>query len=140
MNNKHFLVQLLIFIFSLNLLAQNNSDFESKFTVEHLKDAPAKLIPFPQEFEWDEDYLKLSEASIKFENDNLQNNNALTAEMTLILNENKINVSSDSSVKVKFNFDKKIADEGYRLTVRKKGVSITSSSESGSYYALQTLR
>lgn len=140
MKNKHFLVQLLIFIFSLNMVGQSNLDFESKFTVKHLRDAPAKLIPFPQEFKWDEGYLKLSEVSIEFEDENIPNNKALTSELTLILNANKINVSSNTSLMVKFKVDDKIAIEGYKLTVKKKGITIYSSSDSGSFYALQTLR
>lgn len=62
MRNINWLFQLIICLISLKLVSQNDSDFESKFTIEHLRNAPVKLIPFPQEYKWQECSLNLSES------------------------------------------------------------------------------
>ncbi|WP_418603299.1 family 20 glycosylhydrolase [Hwangdonia sp.] len=139
MNNKQFAVQLFIFIFSLSMLGQSNSDFESKFTVAHLKSAPVKLIPFPQEYKWQDGYLNLSEVTIDSKEISNQNTVVLS-ELKSILSANNIKVLANASAFITFKKDKKIKDEGYKLKVAKKGISIASSSESGRFYALQTLR
>ena len=134
------LFQLLIFVGSLNLLSQSDLDFETKFTVDHLKNAPVKLIPFPQEYTWQDGYLNLSEVAIELTALGNQNTSALRSELTVILHKNNLKVADKSSTVIKFKQDKKIKKEGYFLEVNKQGITIASSSESGSYYALQTLR
>lgn len=133
-------LQLLIFVIGLNLVSQNDADFETKFTIEHLRNAPVKLIPFPQEYTWEQGYLNLSEVAVELNDLGNQNISALHSALNTILSKNNINLVDKSSIAIKFKLDKNVKNEGYTLKVNQKGITIASSSESGSYYALQTLR
>jgi len=130
---------LILFIFS-TISAQKADAFQSKFSVNQLKNAPAKLIPFPQKFTWKKGFLEVSQVAIVFEENVKQYSNSLSEELNKILSENKIDISSGSSLKITFKGDKKIVREGYHIKVIKKGILISASSETGYYYALQTLR
>ena len=138
MRFKLFINSLFILFVVSTISAQKDDSFQTKFSVDHLKNAPAKLIPFPQEFTWKKEALQVHEVKIIFEKDS--GSNILTEELNEILKRNSIVVSPNASLKLSFHKDDKIASEGYEIKVSKKGISITSSSETGSFYALQTLR
>ncbi|MDT0552682.1 family 20 glycosylhydrolase [Urechidicola vernalis] len=120
----------------LSSIAQENH-FITKFSAEELKNAPVKLIPYPQEVKWGAKSLKLSGCS-------LQINPELSGYHVAIENEIReifSNYSSNKSgVNIVVEFDPDLKAEAYNLNVSKKGIEIEASSASGVFYALQTLK
>lgn len=133
-----------LFFFGLSLesKAQEVSDlkgdkFETKHTAIELNNAPVKLIPFPKQVDW-------VNKSMGLEAIGIENSDAipelLRNEIDQICTEKKLEISEGAKFSISFSNNPKLSDEGYTLKVSKSGVNIEASTETGFYYALQTLR
>ena len=61
---KYWIILIVISGFN-NLIAQNEeSSFKAKFQVETLKNAPIKLIPFPQKVVWEISFISIKNIQI----------------------------------------------------------------------------
>ncbi|EKF55276.1 beta-N-acetylhexosaminidase [Galbibacter marinus] len=137
---RYLLLFFCIFFFSLSIgndkLFAQSTEFKAKFTAEELKQAPVKLIPFPSEVQW-------GRKAVSVENIKLPKDGELATSVSKalhgILDESGITVSS-SGIPIKFIEDSEIPEQGYDLEVKKNDITIKASSESGQYYAAQTLR
>lgn len=127
--------------------SQTTKVFESKFTVKQLTDAPAMLIPFPQEYNWNNEYLEIK--TIKIENTDAVSK-SITTELHSVLDFYKIKTSAKNGLPISFknlpiqnsdkpknkNHDKEV----YNLTIDENGIEVEATTEAGHFYALQTLR
>ncbi len=138
-------ILLIIFSISSNVEAQDfvstqntndNSVFQSKFSANELKNAAIKLIPYPQKVQWGTEQLAIKNLRIA---PSKQLSNLLYEEVKNICAENGIQLTTNSDYQIEFSYNKNLPEEGYKLEITKKGIHISSSNETGSYYALQTL-
>ena len=134
------LLVVLIWVAISGLIAQDAGVFASKFTVEELRSAPGKLIPFPQEILFNGKYTELDGISVEFDSGMGKDCYALTSEVKRILEESNITLVVDGLFTIRFKENKTITPEGYELQIGSKGIVISASTESGGYYALKTLR
>ncbi|WP_242092233.1 family 20 glycosylhydrolase [Aestuariivivens sediminicola] len=112
------------------------STFESHLSAEQLNNAPVKLIPFPQEVQWQKGTVHVTEVNIQ-SNTNL--NPTTNALIETIFNPNSIK-NKAKGFYLKFTPDEQMSAEGYALSVQEKGVEIRFKTEAGRFYGLQTLR
>lgn len=137
---NHSLLFVIFLMCTIASSAQDAKMFQSKFSAEELRNAPAKLIPYPQIAIWKNGYMETNVVRIEF-GDNWNNSSLLlTGELTNILNKNSIKIDSKASKAIKFKENKSLEKEGYKLIVSKKEIIIEASNETGAYYAVQTLR
>lgn len=115
----------------------DNEEFKTRFPAKQLKNAPVKLIPYPQKVEWGK-----SEFFVKYLwiNNFKSVSKLLKDELYRISSDNGIELKFGAKFLVEFRNDNSIPKEGYKLNVSKDNIIITSSSESGHYYGLKTLR
>lgn len=124
-------------LFFIGVLCNTYSqDFISKFTAQELKNAPVKLIPYPQKVIWGNQLILLEKVEIE-ENHFLSNSNR--DELFKILKNNNVKAIK-STFKIVFQKDKTLGKEEYFLRVDKHQILIKSANEKGQFYALQTLR
>ncbi|TKG94384.1 beta-N-acetylhexosaminidase [Puteibacter caeruleilacunae] len=129
---------LVLFVTANQLYAQKSDDiFRTRFSVEVLEKAPAKLIPFPQEVKWE--YQQKEIRNLWFA-DFKSTSKLLKDELYQICTTNGIELNHGADYLIEFNTLSSIEEEGYWLNITKDKISVTSSSEKGSYYALKTLR
>lgn len=127
---------LFIFLCFINLvcnhpkLSAQTSTFKAKFSPEELKEAPVKLIPFPQKVQWDKKSVVIKGIKLPSATPTSQMIQGVLTGIDLTSN----------GVPVIFQQDAEIPEQGYSLKVKKNGITITASSESGQFYALQTLK
>src|SRR5690606_31697475 len=127
---------LLIFLSFITLvcnypkLSAQTSPFKAKFSPEELKEAPVKLIPYPQKVQW-------GKKSVVIKGIKLPSATSASQMIQGVLT--GIDLTSNG-VPVIFQQDAEIPEQGYSLKVKKNGITITASSESGQFYALQTLK
>lgn len=143
--SKGFII-LIIFFIRANAGAQDfvstqktnkNIVFQSRLSADELKNAPIKLIPYPQKVGWGKEQLAIVDLQVVRSK---QLTNLLHEEVENICAENGIQLRTSSEYQLEFSYDNKLSEEGYKLEVTKKGIHISSSNETGHYYALQTLR
>lgn len=117
--------------------AQDSIPFESRYSAQQLSESPVYLIPFPQEAIWSNQFIEINGF-------NLQDDDNITPTMQNVILElhsfYNLKPSSDKTISVIFKTDPSLPEEAYKLVVDKKGIIVTSNSESGKFYALQTLR
>ena len=111
--------------------------FESKVTVEELKNAPVKLIPYPQKVFWANESLAIEDLHIKVPK---VISSLLYKEINQICIENQISLENNGDYDLSLLNNDKLPEEGYTLKVTKTGIFISASNETGFFYALQTLR
>ncbi|MBT3244621.1 MAG: family 20 glycosylhydrolase [Bacteroidetes bacterium] len=110
--------------------------FESRFSALDLQDAPLKLIPYPQEVTWSRKKTKISSLSI-INPDELNEN--MTKALKDMARQKQLTLTPDGSSEIALRHNTDFPDEAYHLSVSGKKILIESSSEKGSFYALQTL-
>src|SRR5690606_12752583 len=124
-----FLCSLTLLCDTTPLLAQS-SDFSAKFSAEALKAAPVKLIPYPEQVKWGKKAVEIKGIKLP-----------LSARDSKVLQNVLTGISiAASGMPIAFEEQSDIPEQGYALEVKKNGITIMSSSESGQYYALQTLK
>ncbi|MCB9050551.1 MAG: family 20 glycosylhydrolase [Lewinellaceae bacterium] len=130
--NATLLLSILLFI---SAYAQEAGPFESRFTAEHLNNAPAKLIPFPQEVSWNKEWVEIKSlyAEGAF-------SAALSEELDAIARSFNLHGNREEGLAIVFRDNETLEPEGYGLTVSRREVVAEASSETGRFYALQTLR
>ncbi|GAA3558876.1 family 20 glycosylhydrolase [Snuella lapsa] len=116
----------------------NSKAFHSKFSSYELDEDPVKLIPRPQTIRWEHKHIEIT--AISFIPLNNTDSHVLDKEVTQICKDYRIVLKQDNSYRIAFLTDKNVLPEGYIMEVTKKGINIKASTESGHYYALQTLR
>jgi lysophospholipase L1-like esterase len=131
----------IIFIFVMLFLnvsfCQVVIPFESKFSVHQLSESPANLIPFPQKVTWNRQYLAV-------DGFNLPSGKSITPSSKWVLQEISsfydLDPLGDKIIGLDFKTDKTLIKEAYQLIIDYKGIDVVSNSESGKFYALQTLK
>ena len=108
---------------------------------KELKKAKAALIPYPMQAKWSKGQYRSANLSIsKSKKAKLQN--AILA-LKRFAKSSKISLRTSQQANVKLKIAK-IAEskskEAYKLTVSKKGISITANDSAGLFYGVQTLR
>jgi N-acetyl-beta-hexosaminidase len=149
MNKKgisFFFILLLIIIFSLtkaeaqDVIAKNNTNerkiFKTRHSADVLKKAPVKLIPHPQKVKWEDEGILIKNIRI-VSSDKLSE--SLNKEMVRIFTDAGIRIDADTEYYLSFSDKNEIPNEGYNMKVTKSGIEVTTSGETGKYYALQTL-
>lgn len=125
----------LLIIFAMKGFAQD--DFKASLSPEELKEAPVKLIPYPKQVEWGKeiiDFDKLQLSNHKILSPGIKNS------LKELLVKKGIELKSTAKQKVYFKKDHRLAHEAYRLKITKEGINIEAASETGFFYAIQTLR
>lgn len=130
-----FIFSFSFLISSTELLAQS-PDFKAKFSAKELKQAPVKLIPYPQQVEWGKKAVAIQ--GIQLPNEGTFSASAAKA-LKGVLKESGIAVSEDG-MPIRVEENSEIPEQGYSLEVKKNSITIGASSESGQFYAIQTLR
>lgn len=116
---------------------QEDLPFQSNLTGRELEEAKIKLIPYPQEVKWMDGQVHLKEwRSLP----SVELSPLLKQELKGIGKDLGINESEVATYTLKFSENKEIPEEGYKLSVGKKSIEISASTEIGHYYALQTLQ
>ncbi|WP_171017287.1 family 20 glycosylhydrolase [Maribacter sp. ACAM166] len=123
--------------FNATAKGDDNAIFQSKFSSEELKNARVKLIPFPQNVQWGKEQLNINNLQVK---PSKLFTSLLNDELKDICAESGIQLIDDADFQLKFSFNQEIPEEGYELDITKEGIHISSSTETGNFYALQTLR
>lgn len=117
-----YLLCSLILLLCTCVRAQETSPFLPALTAEQLRDAPAKLIPFPQHVKWAEEFVEIGRID------------AAGTSHIATLSPGKI------SLPYTFSPNLTLAKEAYRLDVSPTAIRIEAATEAGHFYALQTLR
>lgn len=133
---KNLLLFLIFLGLSLQTVSGQSKAFDTKFSAEQLKEAPVKLIPYPQEVKWDKKTVRVEGIQLAAET-NLAT--SISAALERLILENNISVTP-KGLPIHFKENSEIPQQGYSLKITKKDISIKASSESGQFYALQTLR
>ena len=132
---SHLLCWTLVTLLTLNTL--RSQAFQAKFTAETLNDAPIKLIPYPQEVDWNGGQRPIS--SFRVETDSILPL-SIQSELESLCEDTGIFLNDKATNAIFFQRDLAISEEGYRLEVSKTAVHIVAATEKGQFYALQTLR
>lgn len=122
------------FILNSHSLHAQSPVFKAKFTSEELKQAPLKLIPYPQQVTW-------GKKAVAIQGIQLPKEGNLAASVSKALQGvlSEFDISTDG-MPIRFVESSEIPEQGYSLEVKKNNITIKASSESGQYYAIQTLR
>ncbi len=116
---------------------QSDNGFQSRYTTKQLNEAPLKLIPFPQEVKWSKKKLIIN--SIEISDTELLDKNILQLLKT-ITKEFNISINTKGDFQVRFFNNPDLSNEAYHLEIENHEIQITSSSNAGAFYAVQTLR
>lgn len=134
-NSLFTLTFLFICLLSSTRLLAQTPVFKAKFTAEELKQAPVKLIPYPQQVNWGKKAIQIS--AVQFpDKRNLSASNL--AALKAVLNEFSIDDNS-GGIAMRVEENTEIPEQGYVLEVKENEIIIEASSESGQFYAIQTL-
>ncbi|GAB4107788.1 family 20 glycosylhydrolase [Echinicola sediminis] len=111
--------------------------FKARYTAEELAATPVKLIPYPQKVTWGTEVKKLESVAL----DKTSNLSKLMGEeLYALLDSRRVELNPEASYKISFDEDNSLAEEAYSIIIDEDGISITSRSETGQYYALKTLK
>tara|TARA_R110002020_G_scaffold18886_3_gene65267 strand:- start:430 stop:2466 length:2037 start_codon:yes stop_codon:yes gene_type:complete len=125
---------LLLYIISFTTTAQE--EFKSNLSVEELKEAPVKLMPYPKEVSW-------GEKPIDFKQVEINNFNFLhpsvKSELEQLLFKAGVKTSKNNKNKIKFKKIDSLTREAYTLEITSDEIKIGASSDAGFFYALKTL-
>jgi lysophospholipase L1-like esterase len=117
--------------------SQGVNSFESKFTSEHLSQAPARLIPFPRHIGWENEFLEIKDIYV----DQAESlSSSLSNALNSIVDFYSIRISKEGGYPIFFKNNGNLGKEEYHLTISKNGIEIEAVAEPGHFYALQTLR
>jgi len=119
------------------LSAQENKDFKSKLTATQLTNAPAKLIPFPQQLDWNKEFVGLKGLQISSA---APLPNSLSIALEEIADFYNIDVKSKEGLLLNFETETIFQPEEYQLATSKTAITIKAATEAGHFYALQTLQ
>ena len=135
----HFFTFVLSICFSINhvLIAQEIVEFKSRITPIQLREAPVKLIPYPQNVVWSSNIIELNSIQIKREQ---QLSNSIKKELNGMFMGLGISLTPSASFYIEFKKDVTLSTESYKLNISKNRVLIYSIDEAGQFYSLQTLR
>ena len=132
---------LLILLWPMHLqqlaIAQTTTPFSSSLSVEQLTEAPAQLIPFPQDLHWEGTFLPLKKVQLNTE---VPLSNSLSTTLQGILDYYRIPSSTKDGLPLQFIHQDTLQSEGYLLHISRQGIQISAATESGHFYALQSLR
>lgn len=141
---KYIFLLFTIFFFYGELAAQDqystkepqaNLPFKSTLSSEELKNAKIKLIPFPQKVKWHNENTLIKSVKLNASN----NLSPLIEKEVLRISEDLgISLTSSSNYTLNFSEDLELPEEGYKLSVGEESLTISASTETGYYYALQT--
>ncbi|WP_430973943.1 family 20 glycosylhydrolase [Sunxiuqinia rutila] len=145
---KNFL--LLIFFLFLFCLKGNTQDvvslidkkdaeveFEARYSSSDLEEAQVKLIPYPEKVSWGKDDVCIQSWRPIFPKEFPQN---IVDEFYELSNSRGIEIDWSAKDLVAFEYDVSLLKEAYKLDVTDNLVKVVASTESGFFYALQTLR
>jgi len=139
--SKSWIYIFLIFVFTTgSVYGQKDNAFESRLSVKDLIDAPAMLIPFPKDIEWDKEYLEIKSARIGNVPSQVARDLNIVGELNSILASHNIDVDERSGLPIYFIRSKTIEKEGYHLIISKEKIEVKALNDAGYYYALQSLR
>ncbi len=141
---KSLLITFLILLFTGNhfqVLGQKsdlNERFVTKKTIRELREAPVRLIPYPDSIVW-EDGGRVMIDGLKLQGEtkiiaSLQN------ECQDIVREKGFSSSEKHSLAIKLEEIPEMDKEAYNLLITQHGVTVQSSTEEGFYYGMKTLR
>ncbi|MCB9049814.1 MAG: beta-N-acetylhexosaminidase [Lewinellaceae bacterium] len=124
-----------LFLLFISAYAQKGGAFDAKFTAEYLDNAPAELIPFPQEISWNKEWMEIQ---------SLYSDGVLPAALaeewaSIVLSFN-LQENREEGLAIVFRDNETMAPEAYRLTVSRRRIEVQSATDAGRFYALQTLR
>ena len=120
-----------------SFFAQETELFETKFSLEQLVNAPAALIPFPDQINWENDFIEIQGVLIE---ENGVVSQKIIEELISILEINSIKINNSNNFICQFIKDDSFKKEEYELNISKSGITIKAAQEAGHFYALQTLR
>ena len=125
---------LLLYIITYPTTAQE--EFKSNLSVEELKDAPVKLMPYPKEVAW-------GNKPIDFKQVEINNSDFLSpsvkSELKRLLFKAGVKTSKSTKNKIKFKEIDSLTREAHTLEITSNEINIGASSDAGFFYALQTL-
>ncbi len=108
------------------------------------KDAPEKLIPYPQKVEWGKRRLSFDNCRVKIIGFDSKDQSGFRKELYSVLAEKRINANASSSMALIIRRqpvpEAHIPEEAYQLSVSSKGVVISADTAQGIFNGLQTLR
>ena len=111
--------------------------FQAKFNASDLLEAPVKLIPYPQNVTWGDGSVPVRQLRLM---PSQGVSKILEDELYQIASSMGVELNPQAEFYIKFQTDHRLPDEGYRLTTSITGIVVSASSETGHFYALQTLR
>ena len=131
-----FLTVICSLVIATTLAQDFTNTFQSKLSVEQLINAPAKLMPYPQEVNWQEGVVVINKINVSGY-DSL----SISVKETLkIIFKEEIFNHNSTGFNLKFIVNDEIENEGYHLVISKQGIKVQYKNEAGQFYALQTLR
>jgi len=137
MKKVSYCLLILAILFPAVFFAQAGPTFQSRFTAAQLTNAPARLIPFPQLFEWEEATVTVTGWHIS---EGGELSEVLRRELQSIAAFYGLSSHSQNGLPLHFRRDAQIEPEGYRLAVTLAGIELVAATETGFFYGLQTLR
>lgn len=132
-----------ILCLALIFSAPTYSEWTSPHNLTKEEEAPAALIPFPREVEWEKEELKLPAAKHWKLTEKDSNSHSVKLAWKGLLSDIKGKGKEEIKVSLKKagnNLSDEQSAEGYILSVGKKGITIAANTQSGYFYGLQTLR
>lgn len=116
---------------------QDTLSFSARLTASELNASPAKLIPFPQEVDWEGEFVSVSNVSLKAGE---EVTTGLKRELRRILSQEEVKVEEESIFDCQFITSNIFSEEAYQIVISPTGISLEAATETGHFYALQTLR
>ena len=138
--DKKFKIIFIINFLSLLFLAKpvlSESNFQSKFTPQELKNASVKIIPYPQNIIWKRKTTNINELKLigseKLSDSNIE-------ELHEIASSYNIRIKGQAPISISFEIDASIQKEGYYLSISGNIITIKAAEQAGFFYAFQTIR
>lgn len=124
-------------ILFFSFISVYGQEFVSTISVNEIRKAPEKLIPFPKKAEWKNETISFK--AIKQSPSIKKVSKAILTEYESLLKD--FNLSEQKKgLQINFIENNQLKPEEYHLSVNAKRVNITSAGETGWFYGLQTLR
>lgn len=117
--------------------AHEISPFHATLTAKQLRDAPAKLIPFPDNVKWGGGFVNITGISSE---DLAGLSPTIQRELADLQKQNGLDAKAKNPLAYRFISNRSLAAEAYRLEIKRDAIMIEAATEAGHFYALQTLR
>ena len=129
-----FNVFFIVLIATVSYSQEFTNEFETELSIEQLRNAPVKLIPYPKEVFWENE-------SVKVEHIYAEGFQKLSKIEVELINQifGAGNIREKASFYLKFQPLDDLERESYKLRISREGIDIWYSDKSGKFYALQTL-